>query len=89
MAAFSYFDNLYLSFATFTCHSQHLLAFIAILLSLTLQQKMELSIKEDNMTITVKLKENTVDEAINAALDVISRVFSEKAVEEALKRSEW
>ena len=50
---------------------------------------MELSIKEDNMTITVKLKENTVDEAINAALDVISRVFSEKAVEEALKRSEW
>ena len=47
---------------------------------------MELSIKEDNITITVKLKENTVDEAIDAALVVISRGFSEKAVEEALKR---
>jgi hypothetical protein len=50
---------------------------------------MEITIKEDNMTITVRLKENTVDEAIDAALVVISRIFSEKAVEEALKRIEW
>jgi hypothetical protein len=73
----------------FSCLSQLLVAFTYIVLSSTLQQKMEITIKEDNMTITVRLEENTVDEAIDAALVIISRIFSEKAVEEALKRLEW
>lgn len=82
MAAFSHFNNLCLLFATFTC-------FYCYSIILNFAAKMEISIKEDNMTITVRLEENTVDEAIDAALVVISRIFSEKAVEEALKRLEW
>ena len=73
----------------FSCLSQLLVTVNSTFLSSTLQQKMEITIKEDNMTITVRLEENTVDEAIDAALVVISRIFSEKAVEEALKRLEW
>lgn len=82
MSPFLVFHNLYLLFATFSC-------FYCDSIILNFAEKMEITIKEDNMTITVRLEENTVDEAIDAALVVISRIFSEKAVEEALKRLEW
>lgn len=79
MAAFSHFNNLCLSFATFTCVycDPFILNFAA---------KMELSIKEQNMTITVTLKEETAYEALDAAIVIITKVFGEPATEDAFER---
>lgn len=47
---------------------------------------MELSIKEQNMTITVTLKEETAYEALDAAIVIITKVFGEPATEDAFER---
>lgn len=47
---------------------------------------MEISIKEQNLTVTKIIVNKNVDEALDAALDIISRIFGEHATEEAFKR---
>lgn len=47
---------------------------------------MEISIKEQNLTVTKIIVNETAIEATEAALDIISRIFGESATEEAFKR---
>ena len=47
---------------------------------------MEISIKENNLTVSKTIANETADETVEAAFDVIARIFGEKATEEAFKR---
>lgn len=47
---------------------------------------MEISIKENNLTVSKTIVNETADETVEAAFDVITRIFGEQATEEAFKR---
>mgnify|MGYP007130612279 FL=1 len=49
---------------------------------------MEILIKEQNLTVSKIITNETVDEALDAAIDILTRIFGEIAVENALKRLE-
>lgn len=72
----------------FSCLSPLLVTVTSTFLSSTLQQKMEILIKEENLTVSKIIANETVDEALDAAIDILTRIFGEIAVENALKRLE-
>jgi hypothetical protein len=72
----------------FSCLSPLLVTVTSTFLSSTLQQKMEILIKEENLTVSKIITPETVDEALDAAIDILTRIFGEIAVENALKRLE-
>jgi hypothetical protein len=72
----------------FSCLSPLLVTVNSTFLSSTLQQKMEILIKEENLTVSKIITNETVDEALDAAIDILTRIFGEIAVENALKRLE-
>lgn len=72
----------------FSCLSPLLVTVTSTFLSSTLQQKMEILIKEENLTVSKIITNETVDEALDAAIDILTRIFGEIAVENALKRLE-
>lgn len=72
----------------FSCLSPLLVTVTSTFLSSTLQQKMEILIKEQNLTVSKIITNETVDEALDAAIDILTRIFGEIAVENALKRLE-
>ena len=53
---------------------------------LTFVEKMEISIKEENLTVTKMIVTETASEAVEAAYDIISRIFGELATEKAFKQ---
>jgi hypothetical protein len=47
---------------------------------------MEISIKEQNLTVTKTIVNETAEEALDAAIDVLNRIFGETAIDKALHK---